>query len=258
MRPTAPYVDDDVSSPTGSHAITTTSIARPGTQDAQAGSSIGLRNLAESQQVDDDVGEDIPLHEDQKEYSNHDDLGQEGAETPRPGMLSSIGRQLSFVDDEDAASVAQPAITPSNQEKKKPVSWKDLPHKGQLAILTMARLSEPLTQTSLQSYMFYQLKSFDPSLPDSTISAEAGMLQGSFTAAQFMTAILWGRAADADWAGRKKVLIIGLFGTCISCVGFGFSRSFFQAVLFRTLGGALNGNVGVMRTMISEIVKEKK
>lgn len=44
----------------------------------------------------------------------------------------------------------------------------------------------------------------------------------------------------------------------ISCLGFGFSSSFWQALLFRTLGGALNGNIGVMRTMVSEIVKEKK
>lgn len=84
------------------------------------------------------------------------------------------------------------------------------------------------------------------------------MLQGAFTAAQFATALLWGRTADADWGGRKMVIVIGLFGTCISCVGFGFSQSFLQAALFRILGGALNGNVGVMRTMISEIIKEKK
>lgn len=106
--------------------------------------------------------------------------------------------------------------------------------------------------------MFYQLKSFDPSLPDSTISSQAGLLQGSFTAAQFVTAILWGRLADSERMGRKRVLLIGLIGTCLSCVGFGFSRSFYQAAIFRTLGGALNGNVGVMRTMISEIVKEKR
>jgi hypothetical protein len=29
-------------------------------------------------------------------------------------------------------------------------------------------------------------------------------------------------------------------------------------MFFRTIGGALNGNVGVMRTMVSEIVQEKK
>lgn len=138
------------------------------------------------------------------------------------------------------------------------MTWRSLPRKDQLAILTLARLSEPLTQTSLQAYMFYQLKSFDPSLPDSTISSQAGMLQGAFTATQFVTAIAWGRVADSEWAGRKKVILIGLLGTAISALGFGFSKSFAIAVVFRCLGGALNGNVGVMRTMIAEIIKEKK
>lgn len=139
-----------------------------------------------------------------------------------------------------------------------PVTWRSLPKKSQVAILTFARLSEPLTQTSLQAYMFYQLKSFDPSLLDSTISAQAGILQGSFTAAQFLTAVWWGRLADAEWMGRKRVLLIGLLGTWISCLGFGFSRSFASAVVFRTMGGVLNSNAGVMRTMIAEIIEEKK
>ena len=145
-----------------------------------------------------------------------------------------------------------------NDGSEKPVTWRSLPKKSQLAILTFARLSEPLTQTSLQAYMFYQLTSFNPSLPDSTISTQAGILQGSFTAAQFLTAVLWGRLADATWMGRKRGLLIGLLGTGISCLGFGFSRSFAAAVVFRTLGGALNSNIGVMRTMIAEIIEEKK
>jgi hypothetical protein len=35
-------------------------------------------------------------------------------------------------------------------EKQGPVTWMSLPHKRQLIILTLARLSEPLVQTSLQ------------------------------------------------------------------------------------------------------------
>lgn len=69
-------------------------------------------------------------------------------------------------------------------------------------------------------------------------------------AAQFVTAMLWGRVADSRLAGRKTVLIIGLLGTSLSCLAFGFSTSFWQAFLFRTLGGMTNGNVGVMRTML--------
>lgn len=147
---------------------------------------------------------------------------------------------------------------PEAEEKEKPISWSQLPKKTQLLILVLARLSEPLTQTSLQAYLFYQLKSFDPSLPDSAISRQAGIFQGSFTAAQFLTSVWWGRAADSHWVGRKRVLLVGLFGTLISCVGFGFSRSFTAAIIFRILGGLMNSNVGVMRTMISEIIVEKK
>lgn len=97
--------------------------------------------------------------------------------------------------------------------------------------------------------MFYQLKWFDPTLPDATIASQAGVLHASFMAAQFVTALLWGRVADSRRAGRKTVLLIGLLGTSASCVGFGFSTTFSQALLFRTLGGMTNGNIGVMRTM---------
>lgn len=203
------------------------------------------------------------------EYNERDDAARsrpnEGSQSPAapqtngPIFNESSARRLSFIDEDEAdlqpvLEVAQPA----KKAREGPVGWMELPQKRQLAILTVARLSEPLVQTSLQSYMFFQLKSFDESLPDSTIAAQAGMLQGSFTAAQFVTAMIWGRISDAEWGGRKKVLMIGLFGTMVSCVGFGFSSTFWQAMLFRTMGGALNGNVGTMRTMISEIIVEKR
>ena len=186
--------------------------------------------------------------------------GDSGRRTIRPASLViPTHRRFASADEDDSDHDHDEALA-SNEEiqEEKPVTWSSLPKKGQLAILTFARLSEPLTQTSLQAYLFYQLKSFDPSLPDSTISAQAGIMQGSFTAAQFLTAVWWGRLADAEWMGRKKVLLIGLLGTCISCLGFGFSRSFAAAIFFRTLGGVLNSNVGVMRTLIAEIIAEKK
>ncbi|KAJ5810204.1 uncharacterized protein N7503_002422 [Penicillium pulvis] len=225
------------------------------------------------------VGQSHPDHTDVIRSSQHSELSStdipsdsdsdddESTATPfldsqnirrsAPAPIHTSHRRFPSIDESDTDHVTLPAPEQELAEEK-PVTWSSLPKKGQLAILTMARLSEPLTQTSLQAYMFYQLKSFDPSLPDSTISAQAGMLQGSFTAAQFLTAVWWGRLADAGWMGRKRVLLIGLFGTCISALGFGFSRSFTTAIIFRTLGGMLNSNQGVMRTMISEIVVEKK
>ncbi|KAF3480874.1 MFS transporter [Arthroderma uncinatum] len=170
-----------------------------------------------------------------------DDIGR--------SSVSSLRYEVEHGRDEDEQG---------REEADRPVTWSSLPKRNQLIILTVARLSEPLAQTSLQAYMFYQLKSFDPSLPDSTISSQTGILQGAFTGAQFLTAVFWGRLADTELLGRKTVLLIGLFGACISTLGFGFSKSFAAAAFFRTLGGALNSNAGVMRTMLSEIVVEKK
>ncbi|KAM3512146.1 hypothetical protein MY11210_004210 [Beauveria gryllotalpidicola] len=178
--------------------------------------------------------------------------------TPRPSLQDPDGVLPPATGEAAAAAAATAPPSCKEQMSKKPVAWKDMPQKRQLAILTLSRLSEPLVQTSLQAYMFYQLKWFDPELPDSTIATQAGIMHASFMAAQFVTALLWGRVADSRRAGRKTVLLIGLVGTSLSSLGFGFSTTFWQALVFRTLGGATNGNIGVMRTMISEIVREKK
>ncbi|EKD19699.1 MFS transporter [Drepanopeziza brunnea f. sp. 'multigermtubi' MB_m1] len=139
-----------------------------------------------------------------------------------------------------------------------PVTWLSLPRKDQLAILFLCRMVDFLQIASLQAYVFYQLKSFDASLSDAAVSTQAGLLQGCFTGAQVLTAVLWGKAADARWCGRKRVLLIGLGGTAVSCIGYGFATTFFWAAFWRVVGGGINGTVGIIRTMIAEITKEKK
>ncbi|CAJ2503508.1 Uu.00g109020.m01.CDS01 [Anthostomella pinea] len=146
----------------------------------------------------------------------------------------------------------------SIQKRNGPVTWASLPRKDQLGILFLSRLVDFLQVASLQAYVFYQLKSFDDTLSDAQISSQAGLLQGAFTGAQVLTAFLWGKAADASWCGRKNVLIIGLFGTAISCLGYGFASSFWAAASWRAAGGGINGTVGIIRTMIAEITVERK
>ncbi|KAL4866425.1 hypothetical protein BDV12DRAFT_187389 [Aspergillus spectabilis] len=151
-----------------------------------------------------------------------------------------------------------PVATSPPRPRPGPVTWMSLPQKKQLALLGLCRVFDFLQIASLQAYMFYQLKSFDGNLSDSDVSTQAGILQGAFTAAQFATAIPWGRVADAEWGGRKFVLLVGLIGTAVSCLGVAFATSFAQAVFWRSFGGAINGTVGIIRTMIAENVKEKK
>jgi MFS family permease len=124
--------------------------------------------------------------------------------------------------------------------------WVDLPRKDQLFILFLCRFADFLQIASIQTYIFYQLKSMDSTATDAQVSNQAGIIQGVFTGAQVLTAILWGRAADARWCGRKTVIVIGVFGTAISCVGYGLARTFFWAVFWRAFGGAVNGIVGIM------------
>jgi MFS family permease len=133
-----------------------------------------------------------------------------------------------------------------HSKSREVVSWGSLPRKDQLVILFITRLVDFLQVASLQAYVFFQLKHFDESLSDAELSQQAGLLQGCFTGAQVLTAFIWGKAADASWCGRKHVLLIGLAGTAVSCVGYGFSASFYEAALWRAFGGAINGTVGIV------------
>ena len=198
-------------------------------------------------------------YDDEADYTSEDEA-QDSSYPPHPTLrpaISNTARRPSYIAEGEEDPILRATADEQNKSDA-PVTWMSLPKKGQLAVLTFARLSEPLTERSLAAYMFYQLRSFDESLPDSSIASQGGMLTAAFAAAQFLTAVWWGRAADCAWMGRKRVLLVGLFGTCVACIGVGFSKSYAQALTFRVMAGALNGNVGVMRTMISEIIKEKK
>lgn len=193
----------------------------------------------------------------------HDPLEGDGSSKAQKALPSNnvaeVVRHSSVIEEDDGEPSSRVvASDAAKKTKDEPVTWMSLPHKGQLAVLTIARLSEPLSERSLAAYMFFQLKWFNPSLPDSTIASQGGLLTSAFAAAQFLTAVWWGRAADTPWIGRKKVLLVGLTGTAIASIGVGFSKTFYQALFFRALAGALNGNIGVMRTMLSEIIKEKR
>lgn len=142
--------------------------------------------------------------------------------------------------------------------KPQVISWASIPRKGQLAVIVFARLAEPLSERSLTSYLFYQLQWFNPELDASEIAKQAGYLTAMFAASQCLTSIWWGHAADSPRLGRKRVLTIGLVGSALSALGMGFSTSLPMAFFFRFWAGALNGNVGVLRTMVSEVVADKR
>ncbi|KAH9825945.1 MFS general substrate transporter [Teratosphaeria destructans] len=187
---------------------------------------------------------DVDRDEAEPQYST----GTNTSPPPSPGLLEkqlhdlpSTGPALAL--DHPATRIVEPP---------KP-TWLNLPNKSQLSILALSRFVDFFQMAALQTYMVHQLKSFDPELPDQVIAHQSGVLQGAFTAAQIVTSILWGRAADQPQIGRKTVLNIGLVGTGIGCIGVGFSKTYGQAVFWRFVSGAINGTVGSARTMVAEI-----
>ena len=145
-----------------------------------------------------------------------------------------------------------------NEDDYSPVTWLSLPHKSRLLVLALCRLSEPLSNTCLLPYLYQLVRPLQPPLQDnpSSISRQAGFLVALFSLSQFFTSVPW--AHFADHCGRKPAIIIGLGLSIISNVGFGFSKSISAVISWRVVAGIANGNIGVMRTMTAEIVKEKK
>jgi MFS family permease len=109
---------------------------------------------------------------------------------------------------------------------------------------------------SIFPYAYRMIESFDLTDNANQISIYAGMLITAFAFAEFSTGMLWGRVSDTF--GRKPVLIMGLVGTAISMVSFGFAKTLPGAIMSRALGGLLNGNVGVLQTTVAELVTQKE
>ncbi|KAJ5114440.1 major facilitator superfamily domain-containing protein, partial [Penicillium alfredii] len=116
-------------------------------------------------------------------------------------------------------------------------SWASLPNETQVILLLLAKSTEIAYRSSTRACLFSQLKWFDPSLPDSIVSTQAGTIQGFSTAIRVLNAIIVGLLADRASIGRKCVLLLGLCGYAISFVGLAFSRSSYVAVVFQSAGG---------------------
>lgn len=71
------------------------------------------------------------------------------------------------------------------------------------------------------------------------------------TASSAFFILQWGRLSDR--IGRRPVLLVGLTGLAVSMLCFGFAKSFPAIVISRVIAGALNGNVGVSKTVVSSL-----
>ncbi|KAL8739029.1 MAG: hypothetical protein Q9181_000311 [Wetmoreana brouardii] len=109
---------------------------------------------------------------------------------------------------------------------------------------------------SIFPYIYFMISSFHITDSEDQIGFYAGLVTSAFAFAEFSTGVFWGRLSDR--VGRKPVLVTGLIGTLVSMLVFGFAPNLPIALLGRALGGALNGNIGVLQTTVAEIVTKKE
>ncbi|KAH9908765.1 MFS general substrate transporter [Xylariomycetidae sp. FL2044] len=121
----------------------------------------------------------------------------------------------------------------------------------QLFLLAIVRLAEPIALTSIFPYAWALVKRFQIG-NEQDASFYAGLLISSFALAEAVMGMYWGGLSDR--IGRKPVLLVGCIGTMFSMIMVGFATNIWTALFGRALGGLLNGNIGVIQTMVGELV----
>lgn len=123
------------------------------------------------------------------------------------------------------------------------------------ASIAICRFAEPLALTSVYPYLVSTVSKLlfsisneegQPEMIESfgvkpkDVARWAGFAGASFSFAQALTAILWGRASDRF--GRKPTIMTALFSVMTACLVWGMSQNLAMAIAARALAGACNGN----------------
>lgn len=80
---------------------------------------------------------------------------------------------------------------------------------------------------------------------------EIGLLVAVYSAAQLLFSPLWGRLSDRF--GRRPILIIGLVGSAVSYLIFGYARSLLVLFISRIMAGVGGANIPVAQAYIADI-----
>ncbi|KAF9244094.1 major facilitator superfamily domain-containing protein [Melanogaster broomeanus] len=154
------------------------------------------------------------------------------------------------VDEETPLLRQEPQESEGTNSKKQrtPLPWR------QFSILLLLQVSEPLTSQVIAPFLPQARLIRDIGITngeESRVGYYVGLMYSLFFLTEACTIFHWSRVSDQ--IGRKPVLLTGLFGLSLSMYCFGLSTTFWGLVISRCLNGALNGNIGIMKSMVAEM-----
>ncbi|KAM5443652.1 hypothetical protein MferCBS31731_001426 [Microsporum ferrugineum] len=124
----------------------------------------------------------------------------------------------------------------------------------QFVILAVCRFAEPVVFTSVFPYLPEMVRTFG--VVEKDVAKWVGVLSAVFAFCQCITAVPWGNLSDR--IGRKPIILTCLSITMFFTIIFGVSTSLPMAMLARACLGFSSGNVGIIRTVVAELVPERE
>lgn len=122
---------------------------------------------------------------------------------------------------------------------------------AKLATIACINLMNTASYLMTMPFVAFMILHYFPDITPEQVGYYSGLLEGTFHVGAFGGALFWGFFADKY--GRRPALLLGLLGTVLCTVWFGASPDFVTALVARFAWGALNGNVGVAKTALSEL-----
>ncbi|KAF8737066.1 hypothetical protein AX14_013516 [Amanita brunnescens Koide BX004] len=120
----------------------------------------------------------------------------------------------------------------------------------QFSIIFSVKTAEFLTSTTTHPFIPDLIRHIGITDGEKDVGHYVGLLLSTFFAAETITTFYFSQLSDL--IGRKPVLLACVFALSISISGFGLSTTFWILIIWQAITGALNGTMGVAKSMLME------
>jgi MFS family permease len=157
-------------------------------------------------------------------------------------------------DDQLASTTAAATATAANENENSSKSNdndNEPSYATSTAALCICMLAHSYLLISVFPYSGFMAIDLIDTVNEENAGSYAGFIASAFMIGRAVTSFGWGKAADSY--GRTSVLCTSLGFSCFCSILFGLSPSFPAALAFRFCLGLVNGIVGTIKTVISEL-----